>query len=140
MSYKFKITDDEGKEYVVEEENACDEDGVDLDKEVEVHDDELTPEEIASLKELAKVAPQLLALLQPAQPTDAEEGEEVEDECEEKKVDKIYTDDEEELDEEKVITKDSFKSSVGSIQRHKTSDSSDLNDEITEAFKKRYSK
>ena len=140
MGYKLKITDDEGKEFMVEQAD---------EEQAEVHNEELTPEETAKLKLLASKVDELLALLQPAQATD-EKQEEVEEEVEEE-ADKVYTDEdvddedveEDEDEDEKVIeTKDSIKQSFGALPKTKTLDSSEEERqlEIEEAWRQRHAK
>lgn len=150
---KFKIHDGE-KEYNVEEieEKQLDEDITPIEEPGEVHDNELSAEEISALKQLAAAAPQLLALLQPAQEAPAEEApteDEVPEESDvvevsEEDADCGDADEEEEEEEEKVVkTGDSVKGAAGSVIKTKSKDST-LSDEDTreleveEAYKNRY--
>lgn len=127
----YEITELEDEDEIVEETKANAE-----DDEVEV----LTSEEIASLKELAKAAPSLLALLNKPEETSEEIDEEIDGE------DMGEDEDEEEVEEEIVDTdekvekkkgKDS-KKSYGSIQKTKIIEDSLEEDEISSAWSKRY--
>lgn len=132
---KFRITDDEGNNYEVEEIEEV------QDEEKEFKDDELsegmslTQDEIISLKELAAKAPEILALLN-NNVVDAKE-EEVKDEDKEEKVE-----DEEVIDSEDVKEKNKVKDSkksYGSIEtKYSVNDSIDAEDEIANAWAKRY--
>lgn len=146
MGMKFKIQDGD-KEYKIEElEEETQDEVTPIEGEGEVHDDDaLLPEEIAALKQLAAAAPQILALLQPAQeaPTEDEEPEhsDVVEVTEDEDCDDA---EEEEEEEEKVVeTKDSVKGAAGSIIKTKSKDST-LSDadtrelEVEEAYKNRY--
>ena len=87
---KFRITDEDGAKYEVEEIEEV----VDEDVEVEPEAGEpsgneaLTPDEIASLKQLAAAAPDILALLDKGE--EPIEDEEVEEEVEIKSVNDNY--------------------------------------------------
>lgn len=134
---KFRITDDEGNNYEVEEIEEV------QDEEKEFKDDELsegmslTQDEIISLKELAAKAPEILALLN-NNVVDAKE-EEVKDEDKEEKVE---DEDEEVIDSEDVKEKNKAKDSkksYGSIEtKYSVNDSIDAEDEIANAWAKRY--
>lgn len=142
---KFRITDEDGAKYEVEE---IEEEVVDEDVEVEPEEGEhsgneaLTPDEIASLKQLAAAAPAILALLDKGEEPieDEEVEEEVEEEIDEDDLDEVEEDEMEEevIDSEKTKAKDS-KKSYGSIEkRKKLEDSIDAEEEIANAWAKRY--
>ena len=132
MNKTFHIKDEDGTEFEVKEIET-------ENKRPEQHDEDasgLSAEEIASLKKLAAGADKLLALIAT---NDADEDED----------DKDKVDDEEETIEEKIesvvdtdkasCTKDSMKS-VGAIEKKATltNDSIDIQDEIADAWSKRY--
>lgn len=130
---KFRITDEDGAKYEVEE---IEEEVVDEDVEVEPEAGEpsgneaLTPDEIASLKQLAAAAPAILALLD-----NGEEPIENEEDDEEVEMDEV---EEEVIDSETTKAKDS-KKSYGSIEkRNQVKDSIDAEEEIANAWSKRY--
>lgn len=135
---KFRINDGDETYEITELE---DEDEIVEETKAKAEDDEvavLTSEEIASLKELAKVAPSLLALLNKPEETSEEIDEEIDGED--------MDEDEEEVEEEIVDTdekvekkkgKDS-KKSYGSIQKTKIIEDSLEEDEISSAWSKRY--
>lgn len=142
---KFRITDEDGAKYEVEE---IEEEVVDEDVEVEPEAGEpsgneaLTPDEIASLKQLAAAAPAILALLDKGEEPieDEEVEEEVEEEIDEDDLDEVEEDEMEEevIDSEKAKAKDS-KKSYGSIEkRNQVKDSIDAEEEIADAWAKRY--
>lgn len=137
----FHIKDEDGKEFEVKE---IEKDAETENKNPEQHDNEasgLSAEEIASLKKLAAGADKLLALIAT---NDADEDKDDED-------DKDKVDDEEETIEEKIesvvdtdedeagCTHDSIKS-AGAIEKQSTNvnDSIDIQDEIADAWSKRY--
>ena len=132
MNKTFHIKDEDGTEFEVKEIETA-------NKSSEQHDEDasgLSAEEIASLKKLAAGADKLLALIAT---NDADEDED----------DKDKVDDEDETIEEKIesvvdtdkanCTKDSIKS-VGAIEKKATltNDSIDIQDEIADAWSKRY--
>lgn len=98
-----------------------------IDEEEAVKDEALTAEEIASLKELATVVPQLLELVkgtQDEEDPDAKDADEDEDE---------------DKDEEEKLAKDSFKS-VGATTKKKVANDSEEIDrqlDIENAWSKR---
>lgn len=127
-TYEITELEDEEEKTIEETETVDDEDVV-----------VLTSEEIASLKELAKAAPSLLALLNKPEETSEEIDEEIDDED-------MDEDEDEEVEEEIVDTdkkvekkkgKDS-KKSYGSIQKTKIIEDSLEEDEISSAWSKRY--
>lgn len=132
---RYRITDEDNEEYLVEEQ---DEDT--STKEVNQSKDEdtvLTPEEIASLKQLAAKATEILKLL------DVEASEHANDEDETGLDEENLADEniEEKRNEQVVDTencKDS-KHSFGANQKRKAYDSTiDKDIEIADAWKKRY--
>ena len=130
---KFRITDEDGAKYEVEEieEEVVDED-VEVDPEAgePSGNEALTPDEIASLKQLAAAAPAILALLD-----NGEEPIENEEDDEEVEIDEV---EEEVIDSETTKAKDS-KKSYGSIEkRNQVKDSIDAEEEIANAWSKRY--
>ena len=135
---KFRITDEDGAKYEVEEieEEVVDED-VEVDPEAgePSGNEALTPDEIASLKQLAAAAPAILALLD-----NGEEPIENEEDDEEVETDEVEEDEMEEevIDSETTKAKDS-KKSYGSIEkRNQVKDSIDAEEEIANAWSKRY--
>lgn len=124
----YEITELEDEDEIVEETKA-------EDDEVAV----LTSEEIASLKELAKAAPSLLALLNKPEETSEEIDEEIDgedmDEDEDEEVEEEIVDTDEKVEKKKG--KDS-KKSYGSIQKTKIIEDSLEEDEISSAWSKRY--
>ena len=121
---KFIVRDDDGAEYsVIETEEEKLE-----DDEVPASDEGLTPDEIAALKSLAARSADILKLLE----VEAKEHEAVtaEDEDVEEK----------DVDEDEVV--DTCKDSFGSVEKRTTDsklqDSDALQEEIADAWKKRY--
>lgn len=138
---KYRIKDEDGMQYEVEEIDAVEEAPVE-----EIADDEpieeaapsLAPEEIVALKGLAAVAEKLMKLI----PIEEEEHGESLDEDMEEEVEEIEDEeiDEEEKKEELIDTcsRDS-KSSFGSIEKQQcVNDSVDIQEEIANAWAKRY--
>lgn len=136
---KFRINDGDETYEITELE---DEDEIVEETKGKAEDDEvavLTSEEIASLKELAKVAPSLLALLNKPEETSEEIDEEIDgedmDEDEDEEVEEEIVDTDEKVEKKKG--KDS-KKSYGSIQKTKIIEDSLEEDEISSAWSKRY--
>lgn len=136
---KFRINDGDETYEITELE---DEDEIAEETKDKAEDDEvavLTSEEIASLKELAKAAPSLLALLNKPEETSEEIDEEIDgedmDEDEEEEVEEEIVDTDEKVEKKKG--KDS-KKSYGSIQKTKIIEDSLEEDEISSAWSKRY--
>lgn len=134
MGKKYRIIDEDGDRYEVEEvetekvetPDAC-EDPVKDDDSV------LSDEEIRALKRLAGVADKLVSLVAEAQATD-EDTDEDEEMIEEDK-EKIIDTDEEELKKPTCDSKKSF----GAIEKPvKTTDSIDADLDIAAAWAKRY--
>ena len=134
---KFRIKDEDGKDYEVEEilEQKSEDDASEAET-IEITNNELSDEEIKVLKELVAKAPEILNLLN-VEKKEHEENPELLDEDEE------YSDEEKEEysdENEEVIetqTHDS-KSSFGSLVSRKTSVDDSLEDEVSEAWAKRY--
>lgn len=127
----YEITELEDEDEIVEETKAKTE-----DDDVAV----LTSEEIASLKELAKAAPSLLALLNKPEETSEEideeiDGEDMDEDEDEEEVEEEIVDTDEKVEKKKG--KDS-KKSYGSIQKTKIIEDSLEEDEISSAWSKRY--
>ena len=135
---KYLVKDEDEGLVVTELDEEPEKKTEDEDIEEEVHDDDaLTPEEISALKSLAAVASDLVALVEKSKTSD--EDEEIDDEDEE-----LEDEDEEALldeDEEEVIetgkAHDS-KKSFGAIQRKSKPKDSLVDDEIADAWAKRY--
>lgn len=132
---KYRIKDADGCEYEVKELTTVDEDmdeENDVDVDVKTENEELTPEDIAALKKLAAIAPQLVALVEKPETETTDEEEIDEDE---------YVDEDE--DEEVVDTcgkkmrRDS-KKSFGAIEREKKTVDDSLTDDVAAAWAKRY--
>ena len=124
MKRRFKITDEHGEDFTVEEDTVESNENP-VEEDVTVEDEgELTPDEISALKQLAAAAPSILAL--------------VNDEADITDEDEVNEDDKD--DEEEVVeTKDS-KSSFGKLEKQtKTRDSFiDEQTNINDAWAKRY--
>lgn len=137
---KFRINDGDETYEITELE---DEDEIVEETKAKAEDDEvavLTSEEIASLKELAKVAPSLLALLNKPEETSEEideeiDGEDMDEDEDEEEVEEEIVDTDEKVEKKKG--KDS-KKSYGSIQKTKIIEDSLEEDEISSAWSKRY--
>ena len=135
---KYLVKDEDEGLVVTELDEEPEKKTEDEDIDEEVHDDDtLTPEEISALKSLAAVASDLVALVEKSKTSD--EDEEIDDEDEE-----LEDEDEETLldeDEEEVIetgkTHDS-KKSFGAIQRKSKPKDSLEDDEVANAWAKRY--
>lgn len=142
---KFRIKDEDGNQYIVEEDKRddiidSDEDIVEesveaIEKVDDADENALTSDEITALKQLAAIAPKLMAMVN-GEVTDADEDieEDVESESTEEIID---TDETLEEEEDKKLTTDSAKS-FGSIEkRTKRSVDDSLNDDISAAWQKR---
>ena len=133
---KYRVKDADGEQYEIEEIETMDEEVEETEFEEVV--EPLTNEEIASLRELAARAHELLALL------DTAEDDVVDEEVDEVEETDINTYDEEgeevEEDEEKVIDVKSCdsKKSIGAIERNKTKVDDSLDDDISSAWAKRF--
>ena len=135
---KYLVKDEDEGLVVTELDEEPEKKTEDEDIDEEVHDDDaLTPEEISALKSLAAVASDLVALVEKSKTSD--EDEEIDDEDEE-----LEDEDEDALldeDEEEVIetgkAHDS-KKSFGAIQRKSKPKDSLEDDEVADAWAKRY--
>lgn len=129
---KFRIKDEDGKDYEVEEilEKKSEEDAEEVSTVEKV---ELSEDEIKALKTLAAKATDLLALLNPTTQTDEEE-EKVEDEDEEEVMDA----DEEVVETCEEKTTHDSKSAFGSLSSKKYRVDDSLEDEVSAAWAKRY--
>lgn len=129
---KFHVKDDEGNEYVVEEQNS------DISPETTSSQLELSQDDIASLKKLALMADKLLALC-----GQQDDGEKLPEEEPKEQIEQDSKEQEKEPGEEEEVvntekTNDS-KASFGSIQKKKeTKDSMDIEESIAQAWAKRY--
>jgi predicted RNA-binding protein with EMAP domain len=92
-------------------------------------DDELSPEEIASLKQLAAVADKLVSLVNTTTDEDEEE-EQIEDE-EEERIEEV-------IDTSKIKSADSIKKSAIAIEKKIKADDSLDKDTVSDAWAKRY--
>ena len=134
MGKKYRIIDEDGDRYEVEEvETEEVKDPETTEDPVEDDDSALSDEEIRALKRLAGVADKLVNLVAEAQATD-EDTDEDEEMIEEDKEEIIDTD-EEELKKPTCDSKKSF----GAIEKPvKTVDSLDADLDIAAAWAKRY--
>lgn len=129
----FRIKDEEGKEYSVEELNEVTTEEVMPEK----NDSSLSDEEIASLKKLAAVADKLVALTETTDEVDPEVKEQ---------VNEVLEDEDEDCDKEEIVDTDEeddecekMHDSINSLEKHtSTNDSVDVQDEISSAWAKRY--
>jgi len=143
---KFRVKDEDGRDYVVEE---LEEEKVIPPETVEDDEDEtLSAEEIKALRELLGVAPRLMDLLKDehqehAEDEEVEEDEEKEEEYrEDEDEDEIIEDDDDEIEEKEEIletkSRDS-KKAYGSIEKSKKTFVDDsLTDNVSDAWAKRY--
>ena len=124
---KFRVKDDDGRDYVVEE---LEEEKV-IPPEVQDDDETLSAEEIKGLRELLAHGPELLALLKDEHEEHAADSEEEEEEKEEL---------EDEEKEEILETKShDSKKAFGSIEQNKKTFVDDsLTDNVSDAWAKRY--
>lgn len=136
---KFRITDEDGREYEVEKLESEEKDIKDDDTPVEV---ELTSEEKTALKQLAAKVPELLKLLEVENKEHeavaaADEDKEIETNLIKEGEEKVV--DTDEIGKEKVGMTDA-KKSFGSIAKNTVKDSAYDNkqNEIAEAWAKRY--
>lgn len=134
MGKKYRIIDEDGDRYEVEEVETEEVKAPETTKDpVEDDDSALSDEEIRALKRLAGVADKLVSLVAEAQATD-EDTDEDEEMIEEDKEEIIDTD-EEELKKPTCDSKKSF----GAIEKPvKTVDSLDADLDIAAAWAKRY--
>lgn len=134
MGKKYRIIDEDGDRYEVEEvETEEVKDPETTEDPVEDDDSVLSDEEIRALKRLAGVAEKLVSLVAEAQATDEDPDED--DEMIEEEKEEIIDTDEEELKKPTCDSKKSF----GAIEKPvKTTDSLDADLDIAAAWAKRY--
>lgn len=131
---KYLVKDEDEGLVVTELDEELEKKTEDEDIDEEVHDDDaLTPEEISALKSLAAVASDLVALVEKSKTSD--EDEEIDDEDEDE--DALLDEDEEEEVIETGKAHDS-KKSFGAIQRKSKPKDSLEDDEVANAWAKRY--
>ena len=128
---KFHVKDDEGNEYVVEEQSTA-------SSEPTPSQLELSQDDIVSLKKLALMADKLLALCE-----QQDDGEKIPEKDPEEQIEQDSKEQEEEKEtNEEVVNTDKVgdsKASFGSIQKKKkTQDSIDIEESIAQAWAKRY--
>ena len=118
---KFRIKDDDGKEFEVEEleETKDSEEEFEKKEKEEVKDDALTAEEIASLKQLAAVSSDLINLLKVEKEEHANDEGKVEEKAEEEVID---------TDEHDPCKANDSKGSFGSIEKKEKKDIQDSNE------------
>ena len=138
---KYLVKDEDEGLVVTELDEEPEKKTEDEDIEEEVHDDDaLTPEEISALKSLAAVAPDLVALVEKTKASDEDEEiddeEELEDEDEDEDEDALLDEDEEEVIE--TGKAHDSKKSFGAIQRKSKPKDSLEDDEVANAWAKRY--
>lgn len=136
---KYKVRDEDGKQYEVEEvkeANATDEDETEKPLTNTCTEDEsLSADDISALKKLAGIADKLLALVDKPATEDEDEDENVEEE---------EIEDEDEQIEEVIDTdgpkkaKDSIKKSAGAIENKTKVVDAIEEDDIATAWAKRY--
>lgn len=126
---KFKVRDKSGREFKVEEIEEVKPKAEDEPLTSSCDDDELSSEEIASLKQLAAVADKLVRLVNTS--TDEDEEEEQIEDKEEEQIEEV-------IDTSKMKTADSIKKSATAIEKKiKADDSLDI-DAVSDAWAKRY--
>ena len=121
---KFKIKDEDGRNYEIEEIETNDDDITEVSEIETVEEkEELTPEDISTLKKLIEAAPKLIKLLAVEEKEHAENPELVDEdmvEDEEEEIAEVEDEDEEEEKEEILETKThDSKKSIGSLESKK---------------------
>ena len=136
MGKKYRIIDEDGDRYEVEEvETEEVKDPETTEDPVEDDDSALSDEEIRALKRLAGVADKLVNLVAEAQATNTDEDADEDEEMIEENKEEIIDTDEEELKKPTCDSKKSF----GSIEKPvKTVDSLNADLDIETAWAKRY--
>ena len=143
---KYRIKDEDGREYTVEEaiEEITQDEDIDCVPEVKDDDTTLTNDEILALKKLASVADKLVELITKDVTDEDEEDDnkkELEDdELEEEDDEEVFTDSDEEVietSEEKKIAHDSKRSFGSNLKTTKRTNDS-VQDDINEAWAKRF--
>lgn len=142
---KFKIKDEDGRNYEIEEIETNDDDVTEISEIETVEEkEELTPEDISTLKKLIEVAPKLIKLLAVEEKEHAENPELVDEdmvEDEEEEMAEVEDEDEEEEKEEILETKThDSKKSIGSLESKKVTKLDDSLDccSVEKAWAKRY--
>lgn len=134
---KYLVKDEDEGLVVTELDEEPEKKTEDEDIDEEVHDDDaLTPEEISALKSLAAVASDLVALVEKSKTSDEDEEIDDEDEDEDEDEDALLDEDEEEVIE--TGKAHDSKKSFGAIQRKSKPNDSLENDEVADAWAKRY--
>ena len=142
---KFKIKDEDGRNYEIEEIETNDDDITEVSEIETVEEkEELTPEDIITLKKLIEAAPKLIKLLAVEEKEHAENPELVDEdmvEDEEEEIAEVEDEDEEEEKEEILETKThDSKKSIGSLESKKVTRLDDSLDccSVEKAWAKRY--
>ena len=140
---KFHVKDEDGEVFEVEEldeTTAASATDPEPESKPEVNDDNgLSEDEISALKGLAAIAPKLMKLVEGTEDTCAEDEEELDDECEEPKVDDRDEQIEEVIDTDEEAKPRDSKKSFGAIERKKkTKDSIEDAIDVETAWVKRY--
>ena len=142
---KFKIKDEDGRNYEIEEIETNDDDITEVSEIEAVEEkEELTPEDISTLKKLIEAAPKLIKLLAVEEKEHAENPELVDEdmvEDEEEEIAEVEDEDEEEEKEEILETKThDSKRSIGSLESKKATKLDDSLDccSVEKAWAKRY--
>lgn len=134
---KYLVKDEDEGLVVTELDEEPEKKTEDEDIDEEVHDDDaLTPEEISALKSLAAVASDLVALVEKSKTSDEDEEIDDEDEDEDEDEDALLDEDEEEVIE--TGKAHDSKKSFGAIQRKSKPKDSLEDDEVADAWAKRY--
>ena len=141
---KFKIKDEDGRNYEIEEIETNDDDITEVSEIEAVEEEELTPEDISTLKKLIEAAPKLIKLLAVEEKEHAENPELVDEdmvEDEEEEIAEVEDEDEEEETEQILETKThDSKKSIGSLESKKATKLDDSLDccSVEKAWAKRY--
>lgn len=130
---KFRIKDEDGMEYQVEE--------IEKKEDIPTTDDAsiFTDEEIASLKKLLSVADKLVALAETKDEVDPEVKESVNEVLEDEDIDE-----DEKIEKEEIVDTDEdeegceMHDSINSLEKSNVNDSIDTQTEIANAWAKRY--
>lgn len=134
---KYLVKDEDEGLVVTELDEEPEKKTEDEDIEEEVHDDDaLTPEEISALKSLAAVASDLVALVEKSKTSDEDEEIDDEEELDDEDENALLDEDEEEVIE--TGKAHDSKKSFGAIQRKSKPKDSLENDEVADAWAKRY--
>ena len=134
---KFRVKDDDGRDYVIEE---LEEEKVVPPEEVKDEGEGLSADEIVELRKLLEAAPKIYALLEVKEEKEEVVDEDIEEEKDEEEEEEI-TDSEDEEEEEKILETKSCdsKKAFGSIEKNtKTQVDDSLEDNVSDAWSKRY--